>query len=38
MSVHRKKICKDKQRLIDRFGRDSRRSQLLILNDADKSC
>ena len=42
MSVHREKISKDKQGFIgsvlDRFGRDIRRFQLLFLSDADKSC
>jgi len=42
MSVHREKITKDKQgfieRMLDRFGRDLRRLQLLFLYDADKSC
>ena len=37
-----KKTFKDKQglieRVIDRFGRDPRRLQLLFLTDADKSC
>jgi len=30
-SVHRKKIIKDKQSVMDRFGRDARRLQLLFL-------
>jgi len=37
MSVHREKINKEKQDFIDRFGRDPRRFQLLLLSDADKS-
>jgi len=42
MSVHREKISKDKkgfiESVIDRFGRDLKRLQLLFLSDADKSC
>jgi len=42
MIVHREKISKDKQgfieRVIDRFGRVSRRLQLLLLSKTDKSC
>jgi len=42
MSVPREKISKGKQgfseRMIDRFGRDPRRLQLMFLGDADKSC
>jgi len=40
MSVLRETISKDKrgfiERVIDRFGRDPRRLQLLFLGDADK--
>jgi len=38
MSVHSEKISKDKQRFIERFGRDSRRLQLLFLSDGEKPC
>jgi len=38
MNVHSEKISKDKQRVVDRFGRDSRRLQILFLSDAEKSC
>jgi len=38
MSIHPEKISKDKQPVIDRFGRDPRRLLLLFLSDADMSC
>jgi len=42
MSVPRGKISKGKQgfieRVIDRFGRDLRRLQLIFLSDANTSC
>jgi len=38
MSVHSVKVSKDNQRFIDRFGRDPRRLQLLLLSEAEKSC
>jgi len=42
MSVPREKISKDTQvfieSVIDRFGRNPRRLQLLFLHDADKQC
>jgi len=42
MSVFRENNSKDKQgsieRVIDRFGRDPRRWQLLFRNGPDKSC
>jgi len=43
MNVHREKISEDKQILLKRcllncFGRDLRRLQLMFQSDADKSC
>jgi len=42
MSVHHEKISKSNrgiiERVIDRFGRDLRRLQLLFLSHADKPC
>jgi len=42
VSVPREKLSRDKrgfiERVIDCFGRDFRRLQLLPLNDIDKSC
>jgi len=42
MSVHRDKVSKDRhgfiERMFDCFGRDLRRLQLFLLNDAGKSC